>query len=172
MMAASDHGLANDTAKSLDWPADWGVLGERRVRSDPDAIASEPNLADQTRERIKNWILHRSIVGQVAVVLLSHRGLNEYRLDEIVGKRQSTGSLRLNQHGDFDRLGRGSSVPRATFLQLLIPTPEVLQAALGGCAWLNGKPAFTRPLSEFECQLADRVNPINPEDRNLPVISA
>lgn len=126
------------------------------------AIASEPSLADQTPERIENWILDNGIIGQIAVVLLSHRRLNEYRIDEVMGRGRRSGSVRLVQHGAFDRLGRGSGVPRGTLLRLLIPTPELLQAAMSGRAWLNGSPAFARPLSEFERRLADRVKQIAP----------
>jgi hypothetical protein len=140
-----------------DWREPAGIPFDETPNS---AIASEPGLADQTRERIAHWILHHGAVGQIAVVLLSHRGLNEYRLDEVMDRGRPSGSLRLSQHGTFNRLGRGSRVPRGTSLQLLIPTPELLRTAMSGRAWLNGRPAFARPLSEFERRLADRVKQI------------
>jgi hypothetical protein len=126
------------------------------------AIACEPDLVDQTTKQMESWILHHSAVGQIVVVLLSQRGLNEYRLDEVLGKNKANGSLRLRQHGTFDRSGRGSHAPRGISLQLLIPTSELLQSAISGYVWLNGRPAFARPLSEFERQLADRLNRLAP----------
>lgn len=140
---------------------DWRELAGTPLDETPNsAIASEPSLADQTPERIAHWILHHGTVGQVTVVLLSHRGLNEYCLDEVMDGERSSGSLRLSQRGTFNRLGRGSRVPRGTSLQLLIPKPELLRTAMSGRAWLNGRPAFARPLSEFERRLADRVKQI------------
>jgi hypothetical protein len=135
-------------------------------------MAPEPSLADQTPERIEDWILHHGIVGQIAVVLLSHRGLNEYRLDEVMGRGRPSGSVRLLQHGAFDRLGRGSGVPRGTLLQLLMPTPELLQAGMSGRAWLNGSPAFALPLSEFERRLADRAKQTAPTRQDAPGMTA
>jgi nucleotide-binding universal stress UspA family protein len=116
----------------------------------------EPELDGQTFEEIERWIRHHSAVGEVVVVLLSHGELNEYRLDEIKSVDRLRGSVRLVQHGRFNRLGKGSSAPRGTRLRLLISRAGVLQSALEGKAWLRGKFAFARPLSEFERKLADR----------------
>ncbi len=107
----------------------------------------------QTADSIERWVKDEAAPGAIVVVRHTRWHLYEYHLDEVAKLNLRAGRIYLAQHGRFSLHGTGISGPKGS-LTLLEPTPAVVAAALHGKTWQHGKPAFKRPLSAREVELA------------------
>jgi len=123
-----------------------------------DNSASGPGLfqlpcAGQTADSIERWVKAEAVPATIVVVRHTRWHLYEYHLDEVARVNLRGGRIYLAQHGRFSLHGTGISGPKGS-LTLLEPTPAVVAAAIHGKTWQHGKPAFKRPLSAREVELA------------------
>lgn len=105
--------------------------------------------AHQSPKFISDWLKLHGKPGTVVVVRHHQLGLDEYLLDDIRRVDLRLKRVYLTDHGSFRLNGEYSAPPRGRF-SLLVPTADVLEAALAGRAWMNGRPAFQRPHSVRE----------------------
>jgi hypothetical protein len=148
------------------WPWRFRVLrGESTVPTDPGiwtiisgGAQSAPGLPgiDQDGDRIARWIKKDIKTDAVVVVRHTQRNLVEFNLDRVVNINFNLERLMLETHGTFRFDGTPVSGPRGA-LALLAPEADVSAAALGGQAWINGRPAYRRPLPPAELALAKRL---------------
>jgi hypothetical protein len=124
----------------------------------PQSDASGP--PDQAIERVEAWIRERAAPGDPVVVLFEQRNLREYRLDEIEGLDRRRRHLRLAQHGSFHLTGLARRVPPGIVMRILIPSAEILRAAIEANIWIDGRPVFKRPLTEREKAIAHRIGQV------------
>ena len=108
--------------------------------------------SDQDIAAINEWCLSRAAPGLVVVVQRVQWGVYEYCLDEIVRLHARAHRIHLAEHGTFDSAGRFTGRPKGRF-SILIPTRDVLHAAINGLAWLYDRPAYRRELSQSEQRL-------------------
>lgn len=144
------------------WSGAWPDPGRRlhswlekteQMRGDIDVREALP-CDSQTPEFVTAWMQRYGTAGTVVVVRHAQLGLYEYLLDEV---RRSDARLRriyLADHGVFRLNGDYLAPPRGRFT-LLAPVGEVLDAAIAGHTWMNGRPAFRRPHSARERALID-----------------
>ena len=119
------------------------------------AEASEPlPCGSQTPEFVKTWMESHGAVGTIVVVRHSQLGLFEYLLDEVRRTDLRLKRIYLADHGVFRSNGENVAPPRGRF-SLLAPVGGALEAASDGRTWMNGKPAFRRPLSPHERSLIE-----------------
>jgi hypothetical protein len=109
--------------------------------------------AGQTADSIERWVKDEAAPGSIVVVRHARWHLYEYHLDEVAKLNLRAGRIYLAQHGRFSLHGTGVSGPKGS-LTLLEPTAPVVAAAIHGKTWQHGKPAFKRPLSAREVELA------------------
>jgi len=122
---------------------------------DGDTESREPLPCDgQTPEFVKRWMQSHGTPGTIVVVRHSQLGLYEYLLDEVRRTDLRLKRVYLADHGVFRLNGDYIAPPRGRF-SLLVPLREVLDAAVEGHTWMNGRPAFRRPLSARERTLVD-----------------
>jgi hypothetical protein len=115
----------------------------------------EPLPCDaQTPELVAEWMQDHGTAGAVVVVRHSQLGLHEYLLDEVRRTDLRLKRIHLVDHGVF-RLSGDYLAPPAGRFTLLAPVGAVLDAALAGDTWMNGRPAFRRPHSSRERALID-----------------
>lgn len=120
-----------------------------------ESVSREPLPCDgQTPELVSNWIRNYGAPGTIVIVRHSQLGLYEYLLDEVRRVDLRLNRVYLADHGVFRLNGDYIAPPRGRFT-LLAPLPEVLDAAIAGHTWMNGRPAFRRPLSGRERALVD-----------------
>ncbi len=108
----------------------------------------------QTPELVAGWMLDHGAPGVIVVVRHVQRGLYEYLLDEVRRIDLRLKRIYLVDHGVF-RLNGDDPAPPGGRYGLLAPVGDVLDAAVGGHTWLNGRPAFRRPHSSRERLLAN-----------------
>lgn len=108
----------------------------------------------QTPELVVGWMLDRGAPGVIVVVRHVQLGLHEYLLDEVRRIDLRLKRVYLADHGVF-RLNGDDPAPPGGRYCLLAPVGDVLDAAVGGHTWLNGRPAFRRPHSSRERSLVD-----------------
>lgn len=108
----------------------------------------------QTPELVVGWMLDRGAPGVIVVVRHVQLGLHEYLLDEVRRIDLRLKRVYLADHGVF-RLNGDDPAPPGGRYSLLAPVGDVLDAAVGGHTWLNGRPAFRRPHSSRERSLVD-----------------
>lgn len=109
--------------------------------------------AEQTADSIARWVKSEAAPGSIVVVRHARWRLYEYHLDEVAKLNMRAGRIYLAQHGRFSLHGTGISGPKG-LLTLLEPTAAAIDAAIHGKTWHQGKPAFKRPLSAREVELA------------------
>lgn len=132
-------------------------LGETVIEVCPGK--SGPPGLQQSANSVKAWYSRHAAVGLVVVVGHNHLGIYEYLLDEIVQVRPDRPWFRLAEHGAFDYAGRCRSAPRGR-VRLLIPTQDVIHAAVAGRSWFRGHPGYSRDLLLFEKRLLQRLRPV------------
>lgn len=108
----------------------------------------------QTPERVAGWMLAHGAPGTIVVVRHVQLGLYEYLLDEVRRIDPRLKRIYLVDHGVF-RLNGDDPAPSGGRYSLLAPIGDVLDAAIGGHTWLNGRPAFRRPHSSRERSLVN-----------------
>ena len=108
----------------------------------------------QTPELVAGWMLDHGAPGVIVVVRHVQLGLYEYLLDEVRSIDLRLKRIHLADHGVF-RLNGDDLAPPGGRYSLLAPVGDVLDAAVGGYTWLNGRPAFRRPHSSRERSLVD-----------------
>lgn len=120
-----------------------------------------PGIA-QDGDGIARWIKKNIKTDAVVVVRHTQRNLVEFNLDRVVNINFNLERLSLETHGTFRFDGTPVSGPRGV-LALLAPEADVTTAALGGHAWINGRPAYRRPLPPAEMDLAKRLMESEPD---------
>lgn len=128
-----------------------GSLMTQNCGSGPGAF--QLPCAGQNADSIQRWVKAEAAPGAIVVVRHARWQLYEYHLDEIAKLNLRAGRVYLAQHGRFSLHGTGISGPKGS-LTLLEPTSAVVSAAIHGRTWQHGKPAFKRPLSAREIELA------------------
>jgi hypothetical protein len=108
----------------------------------------------QTPEFVAGWMQDHGAPGVVVVVRHVQLGLYEYLLDEVRRTDLRLKRVYLADHGVFRLNGDYLAPPRGRF-SLLAPIGNVLDAAVDGDTWMNGRPAFRRPHSSRERALVD-----------------
>jgi hypothetical protein len=116
-------------------------------------VAFQLPCSGQTADSIERWVKAEAAPGSIVVVRHMRWHLYEYHLDEVAKLNLRAGRIYLAQHGRFSLHGTGISGPKGS-LTLLEPTPAAIAAAIHGKTWQHGKPAFKRPLSAREVELA------------------
>lgn len=115
----------------------------------------EPLPCDaQTPDFVAGWMQDHGTPGAVVVVRHSQLGLHEYLLDEVRRVDLRLKRTYLVDHGVFRLSGDYLAAPAGRF-GLLAPVGAVLDAAVAGDTWMNGRPAFRRPHSSRERALID-----------------
>jgi hypothetical protein len=109
---------------------------------------------DQTAETITHWIKKNIKTDMVVVVRQAQRNMVEFSLDRVININFHLERLSLEKHGSFRFDGSSVSGPRGA-LTLLAPIADVTGAAMTGQAWINGRPAYCRPLPPEELALAE-----------------
>ena len=117
---------------------------------------------DQTAESIARWIKKNIKTDMVVVVRQAQRNMVEFSLDRVININFHLERLSLERHGSFRFDGSAVAGPRGA-LGLLAPLTDVTEAALTGQAWINGRPAYHRPLPPAELVLAERLIERNSE---------
>lgn len=131
------------------WLAEQHMYGETDTR--------EPLPCDgQTAEFVADWLKNNGTPGTVVVVRHMQLGLYEYLLDEVRRTDLRLKRVYLADHGVFRLNGDYIAPPRGRF-SMLVPVGDVLEAAIEGHTWMNGRRAFRRPLSARERALIDVV---------------
>ena len=108
---------------------------------------------DQTAESITHWIKKNIRTDMVVVVRQAQRNMVEFSLDRVININFQLERLTLEKHGSFRFDGSSTVGPRGA-LTLLAPMADITGAALTGQAWINGRPAYCRPLPPDELALA------------------
>jgi hypothetical protein len=110
----------------------------------------------QSGESIERWI--RSSIRTDLAVIVRHeqRNMVEFSLDRVVNINFHLERLTLENHGTF-RFDGTRSAGRNSALTMMAPEPDVTRAALTGQAWINGQPAYRRPLPPAELTLAQQL---------------
>ena len=111
---------------------------------------------DQTPEDIARWIKKNIKTDTVVVVRQTQRNMVEFSLDRVININFHLERLSLERHGSFRFDGSAVAGPRGA-LALLAPLADVTEAALAEQAWINGHPAYHRPLPPAELALAERL---------------
>jgi hypothetical protein len=132
---------------------DDGYAGSAAHQFGCDSVPFQLPCTEQTPETVASWLAVHAAPGSIVVVRHTRWHLYEYHLDEIAKVNARLGRVYLKQHGGFNFSGNGVSGPKGS-LTLLEPTAAALAAALQGRTWQHGKPAFKRPLSAREIELA------------------
>lgn len=139
------------------WGAEWRFdswLAETEdMQGDGGAGHSLPGDS-QDASFVRGWMRQHAAAGAIVVVRHIQLGLYEYLLDEVRRVDLRLQRVYLADHGVFRLNGEYMAPPRGRF-SLLAPVPDVLDAAVGGHTWMNGRPAFHRPLSARERALID-----------------
>ena len=118
------------------------------------SLDPERPCSDQNEQATMKWMTANASPGFIVVVRTTQGGIWEYRLDKITAVNDPTkGRIHLQQAGSFYFSGKNCFHPKGQ-THLLIPTDEVLRAAIDGQVWLNGD-LTTRTLSAAERALAD-----------------
>jgi hypothetical protein len=111
---------------------------------------------DQTARTITHWIEKDIKTDMVVVVRQVQRNMAEFSFDRVINIDFHLERLTLEKHGAFRFDGSSTAGPRGA-LTLLAPKADVAEAALTGQAWINGRPAYCRPLPPDELALAERL---------------
>lgn len=117
---------------------------------------------EQTGESIEAWIRRNIRIDAVVIVRHAQRNMVEFSLDRVININFQTDRLTLENHGTFRFDGTGIS-GRRNALTMLAPETDVIHAALSGQAWINGRPAYRRPLPSAELALAHQLSEPDPE---------
>jgi hypothetical protein len=127
-------------------------------------IEKAPDLPGlgQTGESIEAWIRKNIRIDAVVIVRHAQRNMVEFSLDRVVNINFQTDRLTLENHGTFRFDGAGIS-GRKNALTMLAPDADVIDAALSGQAWINGRPGYRRTLPPAELALAHRLAETDPE---------
>lgn len=139
------------------WGAEWRFdswLAEaEHMQGDGEAGHSLPGDS-QDADFVRGWMQRHGAPGTIVVVRHIQLGLYEYLLDEVRRVDLRLKRIYLADHGVFRLNGEYLAPPRGRF-GLLAPIAGVLEAAVQGHSWMNGRPAFHRPLSARERTLID-----------------
>lgn len=128
-------------------------LAEEHMHGESDT--REPLPCDgQTADFVTDWLRSHGTPGTVVVVRHMQLGLYEYLLDEVRRTDLRLKRVYLADYGVFRLNGDYIAPPRGRF-SMLAPLGDVLEAAVEGLTWMNGRPAFRRPLSARERALID-----------------
>lgn len=133
-----------------------GYAGSALHQCGYDSVPFQLPCSEQTPETVARWLAVHAAPGSIVVVRHARWHLYEYHLDEIAKVSARLGRVYLKQHGGFNFNGGGVSGPKGS-LTLLEPAATVLAAAMQGRTWQHGKPAFKRPLSAREVELARQI---------------
>jgi len=117
---------------------------------------------DQDGETIARWIKKNIKTDTVVVVRHAQRNMVEFSLDRVISINFQIERLSLENHGTF-RFDGSSTVGPKGALTMLAPLAGVMEAALGGQAWINGRLAYRRPLPPIELALARRLADSDPD---------
>lgn len=129
-------------------------LAETEQMQENPVLREQLPCDGQTPELVSDWIRNYGAPGAIVIVRHSQLGLYEYLLDEVRRVDLRLKRVYLADHGVFRLNGDYIAPPRGRF-SLLAPLPDVLDAAIEGHTWMNGRPAFRRPLSGRERALVD-----------------
>lgn len=132
-------------------------------------LEREPELPGltQTEKSIEAWI--RKDIRMDAVVIVRHaqRNMVEFSFDRVVSINFHLDRLTLENHGNF-RFDGAAISGRKNALTMLAPEADVIEAALSGQAWINGRPGYRRPLPPAELELANR---LAESDAEVPAVA-
>ncbi len=117
---------------------------------------------EQTGQSIEAWIRKHIRIDAVVIVRHAQRNMVEFSLDRVVNINFQTDRLTLENHGTFRFDGSGIS-SRKNALTMLAPESDVIDAAMSGQAWINGRPGYRRPLPPAELVLANRLTDTDPD---------
>lgn len=117
---------------------------------------------DQTGRSIEAWIRKNIRLDAAVIVRHAQRNMVEFSLDRVISINFHIDRLTLENHGSFRFDGTAIS-GRKNALTMLAPEPDVIDAALSGQAWINGRPAYRRTLPPAELALAHRLAETDPE---------
>lgn len=126
-----------------------------------EKVPDVPGL-QQTGQSIEAWIRRNIRIDAVVIVRHAQRNMVEFSLDRVININFQTDRLTLENHGTFRFDGTGISGQRNA-LTMLAPEADVIHAALSGQAWINGRPAYRRPLPPAELALAHRLSETDPD---------
>lgn len=133
----------------------WALISG--VEKAPDV----PGL-EQTGQSIDAWIRKNIRLDTVVIVRHAQRNMVEFSLDRVININFHTDRLTLENHGTFRFDGAGISGCK-NMLTMLAPEADVIDAALSGQAWINGRPGFRRTLPATELALAHRLAETDPD---------
>jgi hypothetical protein len=133
----------------------WALISG--IEKTPDV----PGL-EQTGQSIEAWIRKNIRIDAVVIVRQAQRNMVEFSLDRVISINFQTDRVTLENHGTFRFDGTGIS-SRKNALTMLAPESDVIDAAMRGQAWINGRPGYRRPLPPEELALAHRLSETDPD---------